>query len=125
MHALRHVHRLLVPGGTLVDLHPVEEERLEARGRALGVIEEAEWVNVDLPNSEARLRDAIREGLYTLEAEDSFELLQHFDTTEDLLDAKAELLETQQDLIGAIRAATPPFLTREDFVLLRLRSLPK
>jgi len=63
VHALRHVHRLLVPGGTLVDLHPFDEERLEADGRVLGVIEEPEWISVDLPNSEARLQDAIRDGL--------------------------------------------------------------
>jgi hypothetical protein len=125
VHALRHVHRLLVPGGTLVDLHPVEEERLEAAGRALGVIEETEWVSVDLPNSEARLLDVIHDGLYALEAEDRFELLQHFDTAEDVLEAKVELLEPQPHLRRAIRAATPPFLTRENFVLLRLRSLPR
>jgi hypothetical protein len=122
VHALRHVHRLLVPGGTLVDLHPFDEERLEAGGRSLGVIEEPEWVSVDLPNSEARLQDAIRDGLYTLEAQAAFELLQHFDTAEDLLEAKAPALEAQPSLVRDIRAATAPFLTRENFVLLRLRA---
>jgi hypothetical protein len=118
VHALRHVHRLLVPGGTLVDLHPVTEERLEASGRSLGVLEETEWLTVDLPNSEACVAAAIREGLYTLEAETEFELLQHFDSAEDVLDAKSEILS--EDQVKAIRSATPPFLTREDFVLRRL-----
>ena len=122
MHALRHVHRLLVPGGTLVDLHPFDEERLEAAGRVLGVIEEPEWISVDLPNSEARLQDAIRDGLYTLEAQVAFELVQHFDTAEDLLDAKAEPLEVQPSLVRAIRTTPAPFLTRENFLLLRLRA---
>ena len=31
---------LLVPGGTLVDSHPVTEEDVEAGGSPLGVIEE-------------------------------------------------------------------------------------
>ena len=122
MHALRHVHGLLIPGGTLVDLHPLDEERLEAAGRPLGVIEETEWVSVDLPNSEVRLRDVLREGLYTLEAEAEFELLQHFDDADDLLEAKADLVEEQEALVRKIRAATPPFVTREDFVLRRLRA---
>jgi hypothetical protein len=122
VHALRHVHELLVPGGTLVDLHPVDEERLEAGGRVLGVIEEPEWVSVDLPNSEARLQDAVRDGLYALEAVDGFELLQHFDAAADVLEAKAGPLEAQPDLVRDIGAATPPFLTRERFVLLRLRA---
>ena len=55
MHALRHVHRLLVPGGTLVDSHPVTEEEIVADGSPLGVIEEPEWRSVVLPNAEARL----------------------------------------------------------------------
>jgi hypothetical protein len=122
VHALRHVHSLLVPGGTVVDLHPLDEERLEAAGRPLGVIEETEWVTVDLPNSEVRLRDVIRGGLYALETEVEFELLQHFDDAGVLLEAKADLLEQQAALVREIRAATPPFVTREEFVLRRLRA---
>ena len=120
MHALRHVHELLVPGGTLVDLHPVNEERVEAGGRALGVIEEPEWIDVDLPNSETRVRDALRDGLYELEGEVAFELLQHFDDAEDLIEAKREPLDAQPELVDRIRATAPPFVTREDFVLRRL-----
>jgi hypothetical protein len=122
VHALRHVHGLLVPGGTLVDLLPLNEERVEAAGGALGVIEEREWLRVDLPNAEARLRDVIRDGLFALEAEEEFELLQHFDTADELVEAKSDLLEEQPVLVREIRAATPPFFTREDFVLRRLRA---
>jgi hypothetical protein len=125
VHALRHVHELLTPGGTLVDLHPVNEERLEAEGRMLGVIEEPEWLNVDLPNAEARVRDAVDARIYALEAELAFELLQHFDDAEELLAAKQEPLEAQPDVVARIRAAAPPFVTREDFVLWRLRRLPR
>jgi hypothetical protein len=122
VHALRHVHGLLVPGGTLVDLHPVNEERVESPDGALGVIEEPDWLNVDLPNAEARVRDAIGEGLLELEAEAEFELLQHFDEGDELIAAKREPLEAQPDLVRRIRAASPPFVTREDFVLWRLRA---
>jgi hypothetical protein len=124
VHALRHVHSLLVPGGTLVDLHPVNEERVESADGELGVIEEPDWLNVDLPNAEARVRDAIRDGLFELEAESAFELLQHFDEADELIAAKQEPLEAQPDLVRRMRAAAPPFLTREDFVLWRLRALP-
>jgi hypothetical protein len=120
VHALRHVHGLLVPGGALVDLHPVNEERVEAAGRELGVIEEPEWLGVDLPNSEARVRDAIDDGLYDLEAELAFELLQHFDEAEELIEAKREPLDAEPEFVEHIRATAPPFITREDFVLRRL-----
>jgi hypothetical protein len=122
VHALRHVHRLLVPGGTLVDLHPVDEERVESADGELGVVEEPEWVSVDLPNAEARVRDAVRDGLFDLEAEATFELLQHFDRADELIAAKQEPLDAQLDLTRRIRAATPPFVTRENFVLWTLRA---
>ena len=69
MHALRHVHGLVVPEGKLVDVHPVSEERVEARAGVIGVIQEPEWLGVELPNAEAALRQTQREGLYALEAD--------------------------------------------------------
>jgi hypothetical protein len=123
VHALRHVHRLLVPGGTLVDSHPVTEEEVEAEGRRIGVIEETEWRSVVLPNAEARLSDAIQDRLYALEAETEFDLLQHFDTADDLIEAKSDLLEAESGLVRRIRTARPPFVTREHYILRRLRAL--
>lgn len=121
MHALRHVHGLLVPGGTLVDLHPMTEEQVEAGERVLGVIEEPVFVSVDLPNAEARLVQAIDDGLYTLEAETELDILQHFGDADDLIEAKQRHLDAQPSLVRKIRAAAPPLVTRERFVLRRLR----
>jgi hypothetical protein len=123
VHALRHVHRLLVPGGTLVDIHPVAEEQVEAAGEPVGVIREPEWLTVDLPNSESALGQAIEEGLYEQEAETEYDVLQHFDDADELLDAKSDLLESQPALVGAIRAAPHPLLTRMPVVFRRLRRL--
>jgi hypothetical protein len=122
VHALRHVHQLLVPGGTMVDLHPLAEERVEAGGRTIGLIEDHAWLTLDLPNAEACLGDAISAGLYTLEAEIEFDLLQHFDEANDLLGAREEILAEQRDLVHRIRNATPPLVTREHCVLRRLRA---
>ena len=63
-----------------------------ADGRPLGVIVEPEWRSVVLPNAEARLLYAIQDGLYALEAETEFDLLQHFDTADDLIEAKTDRL---------------------------------
>ena len=122
MHALRHVHELLIPDGILVDLHPVTEERVEANQRRIGVIEEPEWVAVVLPNAEARLRDAIEDGYYTLEAEIEFELLQHYGSSDELIEAKSDRLEVQPDLVQRIRQASPPLITSEHYVGRRLRT---
>lgn len=121
MHALRHVHELLVPHGTLVDLHPVTEEQVEAADRAIvGVIEDPAF-SVDLPNAEACLQEAIQDGLYALEAETEFDFLRHFDEVEELIEAKQESLADQLSLVHKIRAATPPLVIREHVVLRRLR----
>jgi len=121
VHALRHVHKLLVPRGILVDLHPVREEQVETRdGAVVGVIADPAC-SVDLPNAEACLESAIRDGLYTLEAETEFDFLQHFDEVGELIGAKRENLADQPSLVHRIQAATPPVVIREHCVLRRLR----
>jgi hypothetical protein len=122
VHALRHAHELLVSGGILVDLHPVTEERVEANRQTIGVIEEPDWVAVVLPNAEARLREAIHDGYYTLEAEIEFDLFQHFDSIDELIEAKSDRLEVQPDLVQRIRQASPPLITSEHYIGRRLRT---
>ena len=124
MHALRHVHELLVPGGTMLDLHPVTEQQVEADERIVGVIREPEFVDRDLPNAEAGVDQVIAEGLYVVEAGIKFDVLQHFDTAQDLLEKEAHHLATQQEVVQVIRRTPPPLLLREHVVLRRLRALP-
>ena len=124
MHALRHVHGLLVPGGTLVDIHPVTEDHVEGAGGPIGVILEPDWRTIDLPNSESALQQTIAERLYELEAETEYEVLEHFDRPEELIEAKADVLEGQDVLLAAIRTAPPPLSTRMRVVFRRLRVLP-
>jgi len=125
VHALRHVHSLLARGGTVVDIHPVTEEQVESSEGVVGVIREPDWVNVDLPNSEAALRQTIAEGLYELEEETDYDVLQHFDESEDLIEEKRDLLEGQDQLVNAIRVAPTPLVTRMHVVLRCLRALPR
>jgi hypothetical protein len=122
VHALRHVHGLLVAGGTLLDVHPVTEERVEAAGEQVGVIREPEWLTVDLPNSEAALRHAIADGFYELEAETAYDVLQHFDHPDELIEEKRDLFETQQALVELVRASPAPLQTRMRVVFRRLRA---
>ena len=123
MHALRHVHQLVVPGGTLVEMHPVTEEEILAAGDPVGVIREPEWATIDLPNSEAALRQTISEELYELEAEAEYDVLSHFDRPDELIEAKSDVLAEQQALVDAIRASAPPLVTRMRIVFRRLRAL--
>jgi hypothetical protein len=124
VNALRHVHALLAPGGTLVDLHPVTEEQVEMNDGIVGTIEEPDWFTVDLPNAETGLRQAVEEGLYALEAETTYDVLQHFDDAEELIEAKRDLLEGQDALVAGMRAAEPPLRIRARVVMRRLRVTP-
>jgi hypothetical protein len=124
VHALRHVHGLVVPGGTLVDMHPVTEEHVAGPGGPIGVICEPEWLTVELPNAEAALRSVVAEGLFELEAETEYDVLHHFVDADDLLGSRQELLEDQKALVGAIRAAGTPLVTRMHVVFRRLRVVP-
>jgi hypothetical protein len=122
VHALRHAHQLLVPGGTMLDLHPVTEQQVEAGDGILGVIREPEWFERDLPNAESGVDQVIAEGLYTFEAEVEFDVLQHFDTAGELLEKEAEHLASQPILARKIRRTTSRLFLREHVVLRRFRS---
>jgi len=124
VNALRHVHTLLAPTGTLVDVHPVSQEQIEAAGAVVGTIEEPDWLNVDLPNAEAGVRLVVDEGLYALEAETEYDVLQHFDDAEELIDVKRDIIEGQDALIAAIRSTEPPLRSRMRVVMRRLRARP-
>jgi hypothetical protein len=106
----------------MLDLHPLTEEQVEAEGRPIGVIADPEFTGGGLDNAEACLAEAIQEGLYRLEAEIEFDVLQHIDEAEELLEAREERLEASQpELAHRIRAATPPIVIREHVVFRRLR----
>ena len=122
MNALRHVHTLLAPGGTLVDVHPVSQEQVVTDDGVVGTIEEPSWVEVDLPNAELGVRQVIAERLYVLEAETEYDVLQHFDDPEELIEVKHDIIEGQDRLIAAIRAAQLPLRSRMRVVMRRLRA---
>jgi hypothetical protein len=122
VNALRHVHTLLAQGGTLVDVHPISQEQVETDDGVVGTIEEPDWVEVDLPNAEAGVRQVIDEGLYVLEAETEYDVLQHFDDADELIDVKRDIIEGQDRLIAGIRAAQLPLRSRMRVVMRRLRA---
>jgi hypothetical protein len=113
-----------MPGGALVDAHPVTEERVESAEGVVGTIAEPEWLGVDLPNAEDGLRQVVADGLFTLEAEIAYAVSEHFDEATDLLGAKHDVLEGQHELIAAIQAAPPPLTGHFGVTARRLRATP-
>lgn len=108
----------------MLDLHPVTEQQVEADHGIVGVIREPEYVDRHLPNAEAGLEQVIAERLYVLETEVDFDVLQHFDTAEELLAKEADHLASEPALARRIQRTPPPLFLREHVVLRRLRALP-
>jgi hypothetical protein len=83
VHALSQIHQTLVPGGVLLDMHPVPPStRAEAGGRSLGEFDDAEFVAL-VAEAEASLEST---GLFTRESELEFDYLERYDDPAQLLE---------------------------------------
>ncbi len=125
VHALRRIHRTLVPGGLLLDLHPIPPDAAaEAGGVVLARFDGSEfWATVRA--TEAGLDETVRAGLFAPEAELEFDVLDRFDTVEEAL-AKAESMRGYRVPPGSrrrVRAAAAPIDIRHRLLLRRLRGL--
>lgn len=125
MHALRRIHKALVPGGILLDMHPVPPSaRAEVGGATLGDFEDAEFFRI-IAGTEGELDRTVRKGLFTPETEIQFDWLERYERGEDLLeDVKTwEGCRVPRGVATRIRAADSPVDVWERVVLRRFRSL--
>jgi len=83
VHALRQIHQAVVPGGVLLDLHPIPPStRAEVDGRSLGEFDDAEFMQI-VANAEAEIE---RSGLFERESEVEFDYLERYDDPRQLLE---------------------------------------
>ncbi len=121
MHALRQIHRALVPGGLLVDMHPVPPStRVEVRGESLGELDDAEFWEI-VTATEAPLWEL---DLFALEDELEFDWLERFDSSEDLIEAIStwESSKIPPALAERARGVKGPIDIWERVVLRRFRA---
>jgi hypothetical protein len=86
VNVLRDTHRALVPGGFLLDFHPIAPPwpRVIAR-EDLGELRYEPFLD-DLRATEGGMREAVRRGLFERVAARTHEIATHFDNTRELLD---------------------------------------
>ena len=112
---------MLIPGGLLVDLQPIPPSpSIHARGENLGRLEQSQvWERFGM--TEPGVQVAVREGLFELEVELEFYVIERFDS-------KATLIATingrddwnmSEQLAERLEHADPPIDARDR---LRLRS---
>jgi hypothetical protein len=112
VHALRKIEEALLPGGSLVDIHPVPPaEQAEAGGRPLGRLDETEFFEV----VRATERELAAAGLFELAAEVERDIVERFDTLDEFFEIvdEREGVRIPTTLGRRIRAAQPPIDLRE------------
>ena len=87
MNVLRDTHKALVPGGLLLDFHPIAPPwpGVVARGEDLGELRYEPFLD-DLRATEGGMREAVRRGLFERVAARTHEIATHFENTHELLD---------------------------------------
>lgn len=87
MNVLRDTHTALVPGGLLVDFHPIAPPwpRVVAGSEELGELKYEPFLD-DLRATEGGMRKAVTRGLFEHVAARTLEIDTHFDDTHELLD---------------------------------------
>ena len=125
MNALRNVHRMLAPEGTLLDLHPVPPNgRVLVDGVDVGPVHEEEFFRRDLRPAERELRRVVREGLFEPLRETRFSVDSRYEDPLDLIDD----LDTEDwgCLSSRVRrrvsAAAGPVVLREPVLLQSFRA---
>jgi SAM-dependent methyltransferase len=125
VHALRQIHQALVPGGVLLDMHPIPPStRAEVRGRSLGEFDDSEFMEI-VANAEADLE---RTGLFTQESEVKFDYLERYDDPGQMLEDVREGWEgcrIPAELEKRILEAGAPVDIWERVALRRFRAEPK
>jgi hypothetical protein len=100
VHALRHVHRLLADGGCLIDIRPVNE-RAEFIVQGPAGSWHAGWLTetddgIEYRRAEDALHEAIRSGLFVVDAERTFTFSHHASSLQAL---RAHLAATWTDAV--------------------------
>lgn len=90
MNVLRGTHTSLVPGGTVADLHPVPPAgRIESGGRVAGRLDERRFFDI-VRATERGMEAAVDAGLFVLEEEFARDVIERFDTPEELFETAAD-----------------------------------
>ena len=122
MHALRQIHQALVPGGVLLDMHPIPPStRAEVHGESLGEFDDSEFMRI-VSAAEGVLE---RSGLFKQDSELEFDYLERYDDPAQLLediDEGWEGCSVPAELEKRIREADSPVDIWERVVLRRFRA---
>jgi hypothetical protein len=122
VNVLRDTNRALVPGGELLDFHPVWPPfaGVEAGGERLGRLVEPDFP-AQLRATEAGMREAVRLGLFRRAASRTREIREHYDDADEVIDAWGE--SVLPELERRLRATAGPVQVVEKLVFRLYRTV--
>jgi hypothetical protein len=88
VHALEEIHRLLKPGGELIDIHPVAEHssiEIHQNGEIdlAGYLEVHQWC-VDFEQADNALAEIVQRGMFTIAQKSMFDTLTYYDSATEM-----------------------------------------
>ncbi len=115
VHALREIHRVLKPNGTLIDLRPNEGNRpievlLSYATLRAGEIESSTDAT-DKRAANHAMQQAVTDGLFKLEYDETFDYIADLDTVEDLRNYGKSL---KQNILSEATVAQVEALTSDE-----------
>jgi hypothetical protein len=114
---------MLEENGLLLDLHPIPPSmHAFSEGRDLGVVDERRFFTL-VRATERELERTVRDGLFALEAETHLEVIERFETVDDVFETIAEWenIRLSKRVAARIKCARPPVDFHERLVLRRYR----
>jgi hypothetical protein len=97
VNALRAIHAALVPGGLVIDTQPVSAHPpIESDAGALGTLDMSEWADL-IAEIDDRTDEALAEGLFEIEDESRFSVVDEYDNGEDCLSYVRNWMGTRID----------------------------
>ena len=115
---------MLAGEGILLDLHPIPPGmHAFAGGKDLGVVDEREFFRL-VRATERELQKTVADGLFALEDEVELDVIERFDTLEELFETTDEWddIHLSKGLRARLERATPPIDFHEHLVLRRYRN---
>jgi hypothetical protein len=125
VNALSRIHKALKKGGVLLDLHPTTPfATVEGGGVPLGALDESDFMEI-VAATEASLRQTLQMGLFALEEAQTLDVVERFDTADELVDAAGDWVGVSipDEIAASVRASASPFDIRERVLLQRFRVL--
>jgi hypothetical protein len=126
VNVLRDTHRALVPGGLLLDFHPVSPPwpRVVARSGKLGELRYERFLD-DLRATEGGMAETVRLGLFEPVAARTHEVAEHYDDPDEALETWLDSDEDwmSEELERRLRSTTGPIDVVERLVFNLYRRL--